>query len=121
VIAVSIPQQSVPTAAPSPVAVAKPTPTPSPVAVVQAPVAATAAIAAPAETQSPNDAVQALVDGFHISGVRTAGAGSKALIDGHVYKLNDVVDKALGLRLSKVDEDHLTFVDREGNVFLRSF
>jgi hypothetical protein len=121
VIAVSIPQQSVPTAAPSPVAVAKPTPTPSPVAVVQAPVAATAAISAPAETQSPNDAVQALVDGFHISGVRTAGAGSKALIDGHVYKLNDFVDKALGLRLSKVDEDHLTFVDREGNVFLRSF
>ncbi len=67
------------------------------------------------------DEVQAVVDAFHISGVRTAGSGSKALVDGHIYKLNDIVDKKLGLRLVKVDEDHLTFTDRDGNTLSRTF
>jgi hypothetical protein len=62
-----------------------------------------------------------MVDAFHISGVRTAGAGSKALVDGHVYRLNDVIDKTVGLKLVKVDEDHLTFVDRDGNSYVRNF
>jgi hypothetical protein len=123
VIAVSLP------AVAAPVEPAKPSPTPAPVAV--APVAVAAAAPAPlpaapdskaaATAQSHADAVQAIVDAFHISGVRTAGAGSKALVDGHIYKLNDVVDKSVGLKLVKVDEDHLTFVDREGNTFVRSF
>jgi len=114
VVAVSAP----PTAAPIMV-VAQPSPTPAPVAV--APEPAPPAPAAPGGAQGHIDKVQAIVDAFHISGVRTSGSGSKALMDGHVYKLNDVVDKTLGLRLVKVDEDHLTFVDREGNTFVRNF
>jgi hypothetical protein len=72
-------------------------------------------------SQGHIDMVQAIVDAFHISGVRTAGAGSKALVDGHVYKLRDVVDKAIGLKLVKVDEDHLTFMDKDGNTYVRNF
>lgn len=130
VIAVSL----APVAVPTPIPIAMPTPTPSPVAaaptalplVTAAPVAVTAVPTAPGQRVADNsqghiDTVQAVVDAFHISGVRTAGAGSKALVDGHIYKLNDVVDKAIGLRLVKVDEDHLTFVDRDGNTYVRNF
>jgi hypothetical protein len=128
VVAVSLPQApAAAVAAPKPSPTPVPTPVPTAAAVVAAapapasqPPAAPAPIA-PAGTQGHNDMVQAIVDGFHISGVRTAGAGSKALIDGHIYKLNDVVDKAVGLRLVKVDEDHLTFVDRDANTFVKSF
>jgi hypothetical protein len=145
-VAVTVPRQAafVPTAAPAvpspaPVAAAAapavPSPTPPPPAVVQAAVpparapspvaqapapAAAGTPAAPAP-QSHTDLVQGVVDAYHISGVRLAGAGSKALIDGHVYKLNDVVDKTLGLKLVKVDEDHLTFADRDGNTFAKAF
>jgi type IV secretory pathway VirB10-like protein len=96
---------------------------PAPAAQVQAPPAQAPAASAPvaAAVQSHADMVQGVVDAYHISGVRLAGAGSKALIDGHVYKLNDVVDKTLGLKLAKVDEDHLTFVDRDGNTFTKTF
>jgi amino acid permease len=118
---------AVPTATPAPtVAVLKPTPTPVPV-VIQTPEAATpatpsAAAAKVADTsQGHMDEMQAIVDGFHISGVRTAGSESKALVDGHIYKLNDIVDKKSGLRLVKVDVDHLTFTDRDGNTFVRTF
>jgi hypothetical protein len=122
---------SVPTAAPTsaPVVVAMPSPTPTPVAVAPAtpPSVAVAAVTpAPVQRTADNsqvhtDMVQGLVDAFHISGVRTAGFGSKALVNGHVYKLNDIVDKSIGLKLVKVDEDHLTFVDRDGNTYVKSF
>jgi len=92
-----------------------------PVAAAQAPAQAAPAASVAAAPQSHADLVQGVVDGYHISGVRLAGAGSKALIDGHVYKLNDFVDKTLGLKLAKVDEDHLTFVDRDGNTFAKTF
>jgi amino acid permease len=115
---------AVPTATPAPtVAVVKPTPTPVPVVVqTPEPAAPSAPAAKVADTsQGHMDEMQALVDGFHISGVRTAGAESKALVDGHIYKLNDIVDKKSGLRLVKVDVDHLTFTDRDGNTFVRTF
>lgn len=130
-VTVAVPQQAAPAAAPTPVPVvqAVPTPTPSPLPVVQAPapaaasapVAAAAPPAGSAASQSHTDLIQGVVDGYHISGVRLSGAGSKALVDGHVYKLNDIVDKSLGLKLVKVDEDHLTFVDKDGATFVRNF
>lgn len=127
-VAVSVPQQTTPApvAAAAPAAApAKlaPTPSPSPPPVVQAPEPAAPSSPSPvaATILSHNELVQAAVDAFQISGVRMAGSSSKALVDGHVYKLNDIVDKALGLRLTKVDEDHLTFVDRDGNSFVRTF
>jgi len=111
--------QTAPTAAPT----AVPTPAPTqPPAVVRAapaptpaPVARVAAAApAPAATESRNDIIQGIVDRYRISGVRAAGADSKALVDGHVYKVNEVIDRTIGLRLVKVDSDHLTFVDAQG-------
>jgi hypothetical protein len=135
VAAVVAPAVSPPAPAAAPVAQAAPTPTPTPQAVVQAPAPVVQAAAPAAQSQPPavasaptvpapqshTDLVQGVIDAYHISGVRLAGAGSKALIDGHVYKLNDVVDKALGLKLVKVDEDHLTFTDRDGNTFAKTF
>ncbi len=131
VIAASVPKLAapVPTAVPTPTAAPSPTPTPAPI--VQAAPPAAPSSPAPSVASSPapaaaapqghTDMVQGIVDAFHISGVRLAGAGSKALVDGHVYKLNDIVDKSLGLRLVKVDEDHLTFADKEGNTYVRTF
>jgi hypothetical protein len=126
-ITVALPPPSVPTPAPT----ALPQPTPAPAAIVlapepAAPVQAQAPLVAPVvapavTTESHTEIVQGVVDRFHISGVRTAGADSKALVDGHVYKVNELVDRSLGLRLTTVEADHLTFVDREGNTFVKSF
>jgi hypothetical protein len=114
------------------VVVAQPSPTPAP-AVVAAAVAVPAAVpavtapaasAAPAPTAAPQsraEQVQAYVDGLVVTGARSAGSDSKALVNGHVFKLNDVLDKALGLRLARVDPDHLTFVDGAGDTYLKSY
>jgi hypothetical protein len=108
-------------------AAAQPTPAPTlPARAAEAPPVARAvepAAAAPAAStpQARNELVQGIVDRFHVSGARAAGADSKALIDGHVYRVNDVMDKSVGLRLSKVDADRLTFVDADGNTYTKTF
>jgi hypothetical protein len=127
-VAITLPQAAPPIQAPVPAALPTPTPAPlvretptaAPVAAQTPPPAAPAALPAAAVPLQP-DQIQNLVDNYHISGVRAAGAGSKALIDGHVYKINDLVDRLLGLRLVKVDEDHLTFTDRTGATYIRTF
>jgi outer membrane biosynthesis protein TonB len=131
VMAASVPKPAapVPTAVPTPTAAPSPTPTPAPIVQAAPPAApsspapsvASSPAPAAASPQGHTDMVQGIVDAFHISGVRLAGTGSKALVDGHVYKLNDIVDKSLGLRLVKVDEDRLTFADKEGNTYVRTF
>jgi hypothetical protein len=130
--------QPAPTAVPTPVPTAVPTfvPTPVPTAVPTSPPAAVYAevpaislhpptpappVAATPSAQAHNDLVQGLVDGLKVSGVRAAGAESKALIDGHVYRINDVLDRATGLKLVGVDPDHVTFVDAEGVSYVKSF
>jgi len=125
---------AVPTAVPTPVPTAVPTsvptaaPTPPPAAVyaevpaisLHPPTPAPPVAAAPG-AQAHNDLVQGLVDGLKVSGVRAAGPESKALIDGHVYRINDVLDRATGLKLVGVDPDHVTFVDAEGVTYVKSF
>jgi hypothetical protein len=122
-VAVSLPRLEQPAPASAPAVVVKPAPvqapSPKPSPVIEVPAQErTPAAAAPL---SHSEAVQGIVDGYRVSGVRSAGADSKALIDGHVYKVNDVIDRTLGIRLVKVDPDHLTLVDKDGATYVKSF
>lgn len=124
----------VPTAAPTPIPTAMPTPVPTalptalptpalaaaPMISLQPPGPAAPVGATPAD-QAHNDLVQGLVDSLHVSGVLAAGAWSKALVNGHVYRINDVLDRNTGLKLVKADPDRLTFVDSAGVTYVKSF
>jgi hypothetical protein len=70
---------------------------------------------------SRSEQVQSFVDRIRVTGARAAGAESKALVDGHVYRVNDMLDRTLGIRLVKVDPDHLTLVDSEGATYIKNF
>jgi hypothetical protein len=124
---------------PKPV-VASPSPTPTPAPTAPPPVKAApaapatvalpivrseesppAAVRAAPAPQTRNELIQGVVDRFHISGVRSAGPDSKALIDGHVYKVNEVIDRSVGLKLVGVAPDQLTFVDADGGTYVKSF
>jgi hypothetical protein len=121
-VVVQVPAIAVPPAArPS-----APSPTPTPTAAakavqIAAPVVRVAEPPAAPAPQNHNEIIQGIVDRFHISGARSAGADSKALIDGHVYKVNEVIDRSLGLKLVKVEPDRLTFADADGATYVKSF
>src|ERR1022692_489659 len=70
---------------------------------------------------SRSEQAQSFVDRMRVTGARAAGSDSKALVDGHVFRVNDVLDRALGIRLVQVDLDHLTLVDSEGATYIKNF
>jgi len=108
-----------------------PLPTAEPVAQAAPSAAASSAPAARAAAEAARtpatpppshaDQVQSFVDGLRVTGVRAAGPDSKALVDGHIYRVNDVLDRGLGIRLMQVDPDHLTLVDSQGVTYIKTF
>ena len=85
------------------------------------PPAAAAVTPEPPPPPKPNPAILVFIDNIRLSGVRSAGAESKILMNDRVYRVNDVVDVKLGLKLTAVQSNALTFVDEHGMVYRKSF
>jgi len=84
--------------------------------------APTPAPAAPAPVTAPSDErVQAWIDAVKIGGVRAAGADSRVFMKDRLYRINDIVDRPLGIRLIKVEADSLTFSDANGVTYVKYF
>lgn len=69
----------------------------------------------------PNPQVQMFVDAVRVAGIRFSGSESKVLMNDRVYRVNDVVDRTLGVRLQQVTADTLTFVDANGITYVKNF
>ncbi len=69
----------------------------------------------------PDPKVLAYVDTLRVTGIRAAGSDSKVLMNDRVYRVNDIVDHALGLKLAGVATNALTFEDERGVVYTRNF
>ncbi len=67
------------------------------------------------------ESTQKLVDALRVSGIRALGNESKVLLNERVYKMNDIVDRPTGLRLTKVASDGLTFTTPDGVTYDRVF
>ena len=108
-----------------------PVPAPAPAATPEPSPAADTAPAAPTTPQiriasidedtaaARETAAYSVINAMRISGIRGTGTDSRVLIDGRVYRINSVVDRTLGLRLTAVEADRLLFTDSRGTVFTR--
>ncbi len=97
---------------------------PAPISTPPAPVVTTAAPARPtrpAVEAKPDDRIQAYVDAIRVTGIRSSGNDSKVLMNDRVYRVNDVVERTSGLKLTKVESDSLTFTDAAGFVYVKNF
>lgn len=95
-------------ASPAPPAASLPEP-------VEPPVVATVP---PAE---PDAGIYQYVDALRITGVKAAGTDSRVLMNDRVYRVNDIVERNLGLRLIKVESNALTFSDADGAMYVKNF
>lgn len=103
----------------APVVSSTPSPTP---AVVPVSAPAPAQPVKPVIPEVVADArIQAFVDTMRIAGVKAAGADSRVLLNDRVYRLNDIVDRALSVRLIKVEGNSLTFSDAAGFTYVKYF
>lgn len=85
---------------------------PSPAIVVTAP---------PLDPTKPDPKILAYIDAMQVSGVRITATSRKVLTNDHVYRENDLIDRLLGLRLKKIEEEALTFVDERGVTYTKNF
>jgi hypothetical protein len=113
---------------PAPVAVVPakptppPTPTPQPIVVKPVPVA----VAPPPAEIKPavpaaNPKAEAFLETLHVTGVRMSETDPKVIMNDRIFRLNDVVDRATGLRLIQVSPSSLSFTDASGYVYTKSF
>ncbi|HRJ48263.1 MAG TPA: hypothetical protein PKY38_12950 [Opitutaceae bacterium] len=63
---------------------------------------------------SPDERIHDYLDRLHVLGVRSSGADSRVLMNDRVYRLNDLVDRTLSLRLVDVQPGLLIFEDARG-------
>ena len=118
---------------PAPV-VAAPTPTPPPPLITlptvpvpagEAPAPAPISLAPTRPPSSGTDKfderLQTLVDGWKVTAVRFSGNESKLFMNGSVYRVDDVIDRASRLRLTKVTTTALTFTDAEGVDYVKRY
>ncbi len=78
-------------------------------------------IGGPSPEAGQNKAILTWLSTLRVAGIRPAGADSKVLMNDRVYKLNDVVDYSLGLKLTGIAIKQLTFVDEKGVSYVKSF
>jgi hypothetical protein len=101
---------------------AAPTPASGSPAVAAASAPSTAAASTPAPGEKPTETqIQTFVDSIRVAGIRSSGGGSKVLMNERVYKVNDVVNRGLGLKLVKVEPEQLTFSDANGVIYVKTF
>lgn len=103
-----------------------PAPAPKPGASETHPVllaAAPPAVAAAAPPAEPKDdeRVHAFVDAIRVTGIRSSGDDSRVLMNDRVFRVNDIVDRGLGVRLTKVNTNSLVFTDANGATYVKNF
>jgi hypothetical protein len=92
----------------SPAAVA-PTANPAP--------ASTATV--PAGAAKPDERIAAYVEALRITAIRAND--NKVIMNEKVYRVNEIVERNLGVRLVKVANDSLTFADGNGVTYVKYF
>jgi hypothetical protein len=61
------------------------------------------------------------IEGIRVAGIRASATDSKVLMNDRVYRLGDMVEHELGLRLVEITPHSLTFEDDRGARYTRSF
>ena len=75
----------------------------------------------PAAPVKGDERVHAFVDAIRVTGIRSSGEDSRVLMNDRVYRVTDIVERTLGVRLTKVDPGSLTFTDGNGAIYVKNF
>jgi hypothetical protein len=90
---------------------------------------APSAVTTPAVTRPPtpslaverNPRIVAYVEALRVAGIRPSDTDPRVLMNDRVFRLNDVVDRNLGLRLTAVEAQRLVFTDEAGVDYEKRF
>lgn len=62
------------------------------------------------------------IESYRVAGIRASGSDPRVLMNDRVFRVNDMIDHVLGIRLTGVESDQLIFTDVEtGATYVRHF
>ena len=61
------------------------------------------------------------VDAIKVAGIRPSGTDSRVLMNDRVFRVNEIVERNFGLRLTRVEPNSLTFTDANGAIYVKNF
>ena len=94
----------------------------TPAATQASPVAQTTPAPAPSlAPDTPDERITAFVDSVRVTGIRSSGAESRVLMNERVYRVNDIVERTMNVRLISAAADSLTFSDSRGVTYVKRF
>ena len=76
---------------------------------------------APATSSQPSEAVLRFLERSKVTGVRVSASDPKVLMNDRVYRINDVIDRDLQLRVISIDTRELKFRDPQGYIYTKAF
>lgn len=85
------------------------------------PVADTPRIPAPTTAAEQDKRILSYLANLRVNMIRPAGADSKVLMNDRVYRLNDIVEYTLGLKITGIAYQRLEFVDERGVGYVKQF
>lgn len=68
-----------------------------------------------------NPRVYEFLETLRVSGIRASETDPKVIMNDRVFRINDLVDRATQLRLTRVESSSLTFVDGTGFEYRKTF
>lgn len=83
--------------------------------------AASTPSSAPSVAALPDGRVAAFIEAIRVTGIRSSGTESRVLMNERVYRVNEVVERTLGIRLINVASGTLTFADANGVTYEKHF
>jgi hypothetical protein len=117
---------------PAPVVLAeapKPVVTPAPAASVKVTAAPAVTLAEPPKAEPAKPALPGkletrainYIESIHVAGIRASSTDAKVLMNDRVYRIGSIVERDLGLKLTGITANSLTFEDEHGATYTRTF
>lgn len=112
---------TVTSATPSPANETVPLPAETPAAMVAAPAEPSRESAEAPSGPRANPRVNAFLDTLRVTGIRASATDPRVSMNDRVFRLNDIVDRTLELRIVGIAPEGLTFIDPSGTVYKVQF
>jgi cytoskeletal protein RodZ len=110
-----------PVAPPTAATVSTPVTSSSTIVLAPAPAAEPPKPATPSAPRKLENRAINYIDSIRVAGIRASSSDSKVLMNDRVYRIGDLVEAEMGLRLAGITTNSLTFEDEKGGRYTRDF
>jgi len=70
---------------------------------------------------NPSVRIQGFIDRIRVTGIRKSDTESRVILNYRMFRVGDMVDSGLEVKLIKIEDGVLTFADHDGKIYIKLF